>query len=254
MFKYINNYLDNFTFIKDAQPFFAQNYMILLISSFLYCPVIFGTQFVIKNLSNPNCLDKPLKFPLFLWNMSLSIFSGIGAYHLIPYVYNMVKTHGFIYSACSQDYIYTNKVSFYIFLFVLSKIPELVDTLFIVLRNKPLITLHWYHHLATMLYGWHGGYVMSSAGPWFSSMNYFVHTIMYAYYAMACYYKISDPRFLTIMQITQMFMGILVTVTKLLYGNSHTDANTYMACAMYISYAYLFIDFYIKKYNKVKKN
>ncbi len=44
------------------------------------------------------------------------------------------------------------------------KIPELIDTVFIVLRKKPLIFLHWYHHVTVVLYCWHSFAQRSSAG------------------------------------------------------------------------------------------
>eukprot|EP00122_Pirum_gemmata_P011475 Pgem_evm2s10633 len=40
-------------------------------------------------------------------------------------------------------------------LFIFSKIPELFDTMFIVLRKRPLIFLHWYHHITVLAYCWH---------------------------------------------------------------------------------------------------
>ncbi len=51
-----------------------------------------------------------------------------------------------------------------------SQIPELVDTVFIVLRKKPLILLHWYHHFTVLLYCWHSYATRSSAGvyKWFA--------------------------------------------------------------------------------------
>jgi elongation of very long chain fatty acids protein 6 len=37
-----------------------------------------------------------------------------------------------------------------------------VDTLFIVLRKKPLIFLHWYHHITVLLFCWHAFATQSS--------------------------------------------------------------------------------------------
>jgi elongation of very long chain fatty acids protein 6 len=59
------------------------------------------------------------------------------------------------------------------------QVPELFDTLFVVLRKKKLIFLHWYHHVTVLLFCWHSYMTMSSAGLYFISMNYGVHALMY---------------------------------------------------------------------------
>ena len=36
-------------------------------------------------------------------------------------------------------------------MFIYSKLPELFDTVFLVLRKKPVIFLHWFHHVTVGL-------------------------------------------------------------------------------------------------------
>ena len=59
-------------------------------------------------------------------------------------------------------------VGFWLFLFVMSKFPELIDTAFIVLKKGDLIFLHWYHHITVLLFCWHSYVTRSSAGLYFS--------------------------------------------------------------------------------------
>lgn len=33
---------------------------------------------------------------------------------------------------------------------------EFGDTWLLVLKKKPIIFLHWYHHMTVLLYSWHG--------------------------------------------------------------------------------------------------
>lgn len=48
--------------------------------------------------------------------------------------------------------------------YCLHKVPELVDTVFIVLRKRPLIFLHWYHHVTVLLFCWSSFATESGSG------------------------------------------------------------------------------------------
>merc|ERR1719197_2386399 len=73
---------------------------------------------------------------------------------------------------------------FWVMTFIYSKIPELIDTVFIILRKKPLIFLHWYHHVTVLLYCWDAYSTMAASGLYFVAMNYSVHAFMYGYYCL----------------------------------------------------------------------
>ena len=64
---------------------------------------------------------------------------------------------------------------FRITIFCISKVPELIDTLFIVLRKQKLIFLHWFHHATVLIYAWYSYHDWTASGRWFVFMNYTVH-------------------------------------------------------------------------------
>jgi elongation of very long chain fatty acids protein 6 len=145
---------------------------------------------------------------------------------------------------------------FWVMLFIFSKIPELIDTLFIVLRRKPLIFLHWYHHVTVLLFCWSSFSTMAASGMYFVMMNYSVHCIMYGYYALQTVHMVPKwfpPVIITIAQITQMFVGTGVCVSCWYYNLTgkvcHNDIKNLIAGAlMYGSYLYLFCDFAVRRY------
>ena len=67
---------------------------------------------------------------------------------------------------------------------IVHQLPELVDTVFIVLRKQKLIFLHWYHHVTVLWFSWYSYVGFTSTCRWFMVMNYCVHSIMYSYYAL----------------------------------------------------------------------
>jgi hypothetical protein len=61
------------------------------------------------------------------------------------------RGRGFIWEICHGDVELRSTWTFY---FCMSKIPELLDTVFIVLRKRPLRFLQYYHHIVTMWFCW----------------------------------------------------------------------------------------------------
>ena len=135
---------------------------------------------------------------------------------------------------------------------------ELFDTFFILIHKKPLIFLHWYHHITVLLYCWHSYVTTSPPGIFFVVMNYSVHASMYFYYALMALKlrpKWFNPMIITAFQISQMIVGIAVTLVAFYYfmndpeGNCKIEReNNTAAFVMYGSYLFLFLQFFVGRY------
>jgi hypothetical protein len=199
-----------------------------------------------------------LRLTLAAWNAFLSLFSFIGMLRTVPYLLASILSKPYESTICSTPYetYGVGPVGFWVMLFIFSKIPELIDTVFIVLRKKPLIFLHWYHHVTVLLYCWHAFALASGTGLYFVAMNYSVHAVMYGYYclqALQCLPKSFPAILITAAQIAQMFVGTGVCISSwyfLLSGKEcHNDVSNLVAgAAMYGSYLYLFCDFAFGRY------
>ena len=134
---------------------------------------------------------------------------------------------------------------------------ELLDTFFIVIHKKPLIFLHWYHHISVLLYCWHAYVTKAPGGIFFATMNYGVHSIMYFYYflmAVKCKPKWFNSIWITVSQISQMVVGVTVTVLGFVLAPTYDKEcalkpdNNKAALIMYGSYLMLFVQFFIQRY------
>eukprot|EP00428_Durinskia_dybowskii_P061986 CAMPEP_0170379334 /NCGR_PEP_ID=MMETSP0117_2-20130122/13290_1 /TAXON_ID=400756 /ORGANISM="Durinskia baltica, Strain CSIRO CS-38" /LENGTH=245 /DNA_ID=CAMNT_0010634771 /DNA_START=160 /DNA_END=898 /DNA_ORIENTATION=+ len=205
-----------------------------------------------------------LKYILAGWNATLSLFSFIGMCKTVPVVFSILMEHSYESSVCSDGVsTWRNGASgAWVFFFVLSKIPELFDTMFIILRKKPLIFLHWYHHVTVLLFCWSAYATAAGSGLYFVAMNYSVHSIMYAYYCMQILQivpKWFPTVIITVAQIAQMLIGTGVCASCWYYVLSgrecHNDIKNLIAGAiMYGSYLYLFCEFFVNRYFKPKKD
>ncbi|KAJ9458931.1 putative fatty acid elongation protein 3 [Diplonema papillatum] len=196
-----------------------------------------------------------------VWNWALAVFSIIGALRTVPQlVYNL--TGSFEGTICDAPETSWGDLStgLWVQLFIFSKIPELFDTIFIVLRKRKLIFLHWYHHITVLLYCWHAYATECGAGLWFVAMNYTVHAVMYTYFAFSTLRLVPawfPTAIITSMQIAQMIVGTCICVASIYYTTVRWDTqnpcrndttNLVLGALMYLSYLHLFVQFACAKY------
>ena len=207
-----------------------------------------------------------LKYQLAIWNAFLCLFSFLGMCRTVPYLVANILENDYVDTVCTSPVASSHPwgkgpCGFWVMLFIFSKIPELIDTVFLVLRKKPVIFLHWYHHMTVLLFCWNAYASKAGSGLYFVAMNYSVHALMYGYYCLqaldAC--PKSFPTILiTISQITQMVIGTGVVMScwyfKLNNVTCHNDeSNLVIGGIIYASYLYLFVEFFVKRYGPGNK-
>jgi len=155
--------------------------------------------------------------------------------------------------------------------FMISKYLELADTLFLILKKKEIIFLHWYHHATVLVYTWTTVILMYPPGSVFGSVNSFVHTLMYSYYFLASFgHKPWWGKYVTRIQLAQMVIGIATTsawayfhyLTDLpcgfwspqahrisFYGYTPESVVFIATLGMYASYFALFLKFYLDRFS-----
>jgi hypothetical protein len=204
-----------------------------------------------------------LRVPLAYWNLLLSMFSFAGMFRTIPVLIHNLHSMSLVDNLCTDPRISfgTGACGLWVQLFVYSKIPELLDTVFIIARKKPLIFLHWYHHVTVLLFCWHSYATEASTGLFFVTMNYSVHAAMYGYYylmAIGAKPVWFNPVTITICQIAQMIVGTVLCVISfvlLMKGDENCAVkkeNVIAGAIMYGSYLYLFCEFAVRRFVNVK--
>lgn len=184
-----------------------------------------------------------------MWNLILSIFSGYGAYHTVSQLYNTGIT-------CDIE----PETFFALELFCLSKTPELLDTIFIVLKNRPLVLLQYYHHFATLFLCYYGYLTMADGLLVAAAMNYFVHFVMYGYFFLTAIGMNFLRRYgylVTWLQFLQMAVAVYLIITLDPHGCIENSVSMYdLKCisgVIYGSYLILFGELLFSKIVKSEK-
>jgi len=258
-----HNYTYMFNFEQDFEHLAVRGWMedhwrpVCCWASGIYMLMVVGGQAYMAGRS-----PFQLRGLLTAWNIFLAVFSLMGAARTLPEFIYTISTQGFYHSLCIPSFIEQDRVSgFWTWMFVLSKVPELGDTVFIVLRKQPLIFLHWYHHVTVLIYCWYSFSEYTAPARWFVVMNFIVHSIMYSYYALRAM-RYRPPKavamLITSLQLLQMVVGCTVNFLAYRYKTEGrecrvSDTNLKLSLLMYISYFVLFARFFYNAYFQDKK-
>lgn len=260
----IDTYLQPFEWehinLNVCRQWMGRNWTLSVYASALYVLLIFWVRHWMKTRS-----PFGLRRRLLLWNIGLAIFSMMGFLRTFPEILYVVRETGFYRSVCERK-DHNSATAFWGWFMTLSKLLELGDTAFVVLRKQPLIFLHWYHHITVLIYCWVTYEEYDPSLRWFMTMNFFVHGLMYTYYAAKAL-QIKMPRNLamtiTTLQLSQMVVGVFINLYSLwMKVNRGTCFDRsydaiYLALGMYATYFVLFANFFIQAYfrrNKAKLN
>ncbi|KAF7320342.1 Elongation of fatty acids protein [Mycena kentingensis (nom. inval.)] len=243
-----------------------------------YLVLIFGIQAAMKN-SQPQKLNTLFQaHNVFLSSGSLLLLV-LTLEEIIPIVWRT----GLFNGLCAEE-SWTPRMEFYYMVNYYFKYLELLDTVFLAFKKKPLAFLHVFHHSATALLCYSqlvGKTSIVSRRIFWSlqtinmklfqswtviSLNLAVHVLMYYYYyATAGGAKIWWKKYLTTMQIVQFVIDLFLVY----FGTYNHFAASYYAdslpfigncagsetaalfgCGLLTSYLGLFINFYIQTYKK----
>jgi hypothetical protein len=199
-----------------------------------------------------------LKQVVIAHNAILSISSAILLLFIIVELLNQVYEYSFWDVICDESRMNARgRLVLYYYINYLFKYVELLDTVLLALRQKPMAFLHVYHHSATLVLCW-TQLIAQSSVQWVPIViNLAVHVVMYYYYAIqACGKTVWWKKYLTVGQIIQFCVGIscsLVAVIPRIFhdfvSRDYSNCNgTYSATAfgffILISYLALFIKLY----------
>lgn len=230
---------------------FKDNWYISIYISIIYVTFVFMATKFMKNREKYD-----LRLPLTLWSISLCTFSFMATLRIVPELWNTFKELGFVGSVIDTSFRKDKRVLFWIWLFVCSKAPELVDTVFIILRKQKLIFLHWYHHFTTLTFCFYVFHEMSGNFRWMTGMNVAIHTAMYGYFALKAM-RFNVPNFVNVIitssQLVQMIVGVAMHVIVCVERSKGVDVqftfvSSIAGLLLYFGFLILFANFFIQSY------
>lgn len=194
-------------------------------------------------------------------NIFLSVSSLVLFVSLLYIVVDSLKASDLYGIICSREMHENGSLHLVYYANYLLKYYELIDTVLLVLKKKPVDTLHFYHHAATLLLVY-TQLVFRDTVQWVPIIiNLLVHVIMYYYYFLTSIgvRGIWWKKYLTVFQIIQFVIDLIACwgayLSKLFtkrgcYGE-HLGAIS--GVAIITSYLFLFLDFFQRTYKPKEK-
>ncbi|KAI6200245.1 hypothetical protein M3Y96_00712700 [Aphelenchoides besseyi] len=195
-----------------------------------------------------------------LWNGMNSLLSLYMFICLLPEFLTSLS-NGWYYTICKRGTFYIGYYSGHaMFLFCLSKMWELGDTVLLALRGRQIIFLHSFHHAIVLIQVSFTYYTAGSMARIGTVMNCFVHSIMYGYFAIQNIVpSVRQIAFMiTILQLAQFVVACIGMISLASYVLSGYQCDTEYRMipvhfVIYAAFLALFLNFYFKSYvNKEK--
>ena len=259
----------------DFQQSYKGEFFLNYQKNTLYIPIACTVAYLIMVFAGPKLMANreafTARWSFTAWNLMLCVFSIFGTYYTVPVTWRMLMDNGAHRLVCQDvsSWCTDGPSGVWTAAFCLSKIPELFDTFFLIIRKKPVVFLQYWHHTTVMLFTWHAMGNAAAPGMLFATMNFVVHAVMYGYFAMTSAFgftrKMVKPfaPLITMLQILQMVIGTVVafytayhfeTSGRLAEGGCDINVITGRSgIIMYSSYLVLFAILFRDNYLKPKK-
>ncbi|XP_054886156.1 elongation of very long chain fatty acids protein 5 [Poeciliopsis prolifica] len=157
------------------------------------------------------------------------------------------------YSAPEVD----EKIISVLWWYYFSKLVEFIDTFFFILRknNHQITFLHVYHHASMLNIWWFVMNWIPCGHSYFgSSLNSFVHVVMYSYYCLAAIPALRPylwwKRYITQLQLIQFCLTVMQTALAVVWPCGFPMRWLYFQISYMFSFIVLFTNFYVQTYKK----
>ncbi|KAI6237637.1 Elongation of very long chain fatty acids protein [Aphelenchoides besseyi] len=186
---------------KTAEKWFRNNISLLFQALFLYLTFVAVARHYLRERKGFE-----LRRPLAVWNFALAIFSAIGFYKMLPAFVASYLRHGIVATYSTFTEIQEGSCGYWMMLWRLSKIPEFVDTAFLVLRKREITFMHLFHHISTSVCVF---FVHEQFSEYNGLINYFIHAIMYTYFSLSALGFSMSPKFAQFITTVQLIQFIV---------------------------------------------
>ncbi|KAK0068480.1 elongation of very long chain fatty acids protein 4 [Biomphalaria pfeifferi] len=197
-----------------------------------------------------------LRSLIVVYNFFLVILSAFMVYE---FVMSSWTVPGFSLACQRIDYSYdpnSIRLAGACWWFYFSKLIELMDTVFFVLRkkNSQISFLHVYHHSTMPFLWWLGVRFVGGGEAYFSpTINSMIHVLMYLYYMLSAMGPSMQPylfwkKYMTRLQLAQFWLVLCKTVCAIYINCGYPLEYQYFLVFYMMSHIVLFSNFYIKTY------
>ncbi|XP_061601964.1 elongation of very long chain fatty acids protein 5 [Cololabis saira] len=207
----------------------------------------------------PKCMEQRQPYScrglMVLYNLGITLLSFYMFYELVTTVW-----HGGYKFLCQDTHSapeVDNKVINVLWWYYFSKLIEFMDTFFFILRknNHQITFLHIYHHASMLNIWWFVMNWIPCGHSYFgSSLNSFVHVVMYSYYGLSVIPAIRPylwwKRYITQLQLIQFCLTMSQTICAVVWPCGFPSGWLWFQICYMSSFIILFSNFYIQTYKK----